>query len=100
MLCDSRWWWEDVVLTASAVWRWPFSTRLGEEDMVVAVVVAVGGRSSDNLDTAAPEVEGSVDGAVFDRVDSVPSAPFPVSIFDGIWKSKDRTNGDELYVLL
>lgn len=71
------------MLTASAVWRWPFSTRLGEEDMVVAVVVAVGGRSSDNLDTAAPEVEGSVEGAVFDNVDSVPSAPFPVSMFDG-----------------
>jgi hypothetical protein len=88
------------VLTASAVWRLPFSTRLGDEDMVVAVVVAVGGRSSDNLDTAAPEVDGSlpvsssldlrssssshtVEGAVFDKVDSVPSAPFPVSMFEG-----------------
>jgi hypothetical protein len=68
--------------------------RLGDDDMVVTVVVAVGGLSFEARDIAAPDVAGSfpvnsslcirdlrssnssqtVDGAVVDTVDSVPSA--------------------------
>jgi hypothetical protein len=82
-----------VVLDISAAWL--MACRFGDPDMVVTVVVAVAGRSSDILETAAPEVDGSfpvsssllirdfrsssssqtVDGAVVDAVDSVPSSP-------------------------
>ena len=68
--------------------------RLGDVDMVVTVVVAVGGRSTATPEMAAPEEIGIlavsssfrnldlrssssskiVDGAVVDTVDSVPSA--------------------------
>lgn len=68
---------------------------MGEPDIVVTVVVAVAGLSSDILETAAPEVDGNfpvsssllirdfissnsshtVEGAVVDAVDSVPSSP-------------------------
>jgi hypothetical protein len=55
--CDSRC--DDVVLLASG-WLAPGpEPRFGDADMVVAFVVAVGGRSSDALDMAAPEVEGA-----------------------------------------
>jgi hypothetical protein len=67
---------------------------LGDDDRVVTVVVAVRGRSPDALDIAAADEEGSfpvssnfrildfrssssshtVDGAVVDNVDSVPSS--------------------------
>ena len=69
----------------------------GEPERVVALVVAVGGLSSDTLDMAAPDVEGvlpvnskrrirdfksssssqTVDGAAVEAVDSVPSTPCP-----------------------
>jgi hypothetical protein len=72
-----------------------FPDLFGDEDIVVTVVVAVGGLSSDSLETAAAEVDGNfpvssnrwirdfrsssssqtVDGAVVDAVDSVPSSP-------------------------
>lgn len=108
--------------------------RLGDDEAVVAVVVAVGGRSSVNLDTAAPEVGGSlpvssrrwmrdlrssssshtVEGAVFDVVDSVPSGPWLLLLLleMGGWlgvsspwrlavllpgcQLKERVSGDEL----
>jgi hypothetical protein len=73
--------------------------RLGEADTVVAFVVAVRGRSSDDLDTFPPDVGGilpvrssrwildfssssssqTVDGAAVDEEDSVPSTPWFVS---------------------
>jgi hypothetical protein len=87
----------------------------GEDDMVVTVVVAVGGRSLEARDIAAPEVGGSfpvsssrcirdfrsssssqtVDGAVVDTVDSVPSAARGVSGVSGISMIRE-TRGDEL----
>jgi hypothetical protein len=71
-----------------------FLPLFGDVDIVVIVVVAVGGLSPDACETAAPEVAGSfpvsssfrirdfksssssqtVDGAVVEAVDSVPSA--------------------------
>jgi hypothetical protein len=90
--------------------------RFGDVDIVVTVVVAVGGRSFEAREIAAPEVAGSfpvnssrcirdfkssnssqtVDGAVVDTVDSVPSATRGVS---GSCISVVReTRGDELYV--
>lgn len=93
---------------------------LGEvDDMVVAVVVAVGGRSVEARDIAAPEVAGNlpvnsnlcirdfnssnsshtVDGAVVETVDSVPSTPREGSGVSCIVKSVGRaTKGEELYV--
>jgi hypothetical protein len=73
--------------------------RLGEADTVVAFVVAVRGRSSDDLDIAPPDAGGilpvrssrwildfksssssqTVDGAAVDEEDSVPSTPWFVS---------------------
>jgi hypothetical protein len=85
---------DDVVLAASP-WAPPApDPRFGDPDMVVAFVVAVGGRSSEALDIAAPEVAGifpvsskrlirdfkssnssqTVEGAAVDDEDSVPSA--------------------------
>ena len=55
MGCPSRW--AEVVLAVSAGWE-PAKGRFGDEDMVVTVVVAVGGRSSESLDMAAPDVAG------------------------------------------
>ena len=93
--------------------------RFGEEDIVVAVVVAVGGLSLEARDMAAPDVAGNfpvnsnlcildlsssnsshkVDGAVVDTVDSVPSAARGVSTLSCICMSADReTSGEELYV--
>ena len=90
---------------------------LGEDDIVVTVVVAVAGRSLEARDIAAPEVAGSlpvnsslcildlrssnsshtVDGAVVDTVDSVPSARRVCSGVSCICMSVDReTRGDEL----
>lgn len=86
-------WDEVVLLAASAVDAVAFATRFGDPDMVVALVVAVVGRSSETRDMAAPELAGSlpvisrrcildlrssssshtVDGAAVDAVDSVPS---------------------------
>lgn len=54
MGCASRW--EEVVLLASAAKCTP--GRLGDTDIVVALVVAVLGLSSDTLDIACPEVAG------------------------------------------
>jgi hypothetical protein len=86
---------EDVVLLASA-WGRPFlDPRFGEPDIVVALVFAVVGRSSDILDIAAPDVAGNlpvnsnrwirdlrssssshtVEGAAVEAEDSVPSTP-------------------------
>lgn len=82
-----------MVLDTSAIC--PLTCRLGDPDRVVTVVVAVAGRSSDILETAAPDVDGSfpvnssrlirdlrssnssqtVEGAVVEAVDSVPSSP-------------------------
>lgn len=97
--CDSRC--DDVVLIAST-WAAPApDPRFGDADIVVALVVAVGGRSSDARDMAAPEVGGSfpvssnrwirdlrssssshtVDGAAVDAEDSVPSTPWLASVF-------------------
>lgn len=101
----------------SSVWTWTW--RLGDMEAVVTVVLAVAGRSSDSFVTAAPEVEGSlpvssrrlildlssssssqtVEGAVVEAVDSVPSTPFWMSWFCGGGRSKDRTKGDEWNVL-
>jgi hypothetical protein len=89
--------------------------RFGEEDIVVTVVVAVAGRSLDARDIAAPEVGGNfpvnsslcmrdfrssnssqtVDGAVVDTVDSVPSAPLGVSVVSCMSVARE-TRGDEL----
>jgi hypothetical protein len=83
---------------------------------VVAVVVAVGGRSADARETAAPEVGGSfpvnssfrirdlrsssssqtVDGAVVDAVDSVPSAMRGVS-GESSTSTVFKTRGEEWY---
>lgn len=94
--------------------------RLGDADMVVAFVVAVGGRfSSELLDMAAPELEGilpvsssrlirdfrssssshTVDGAAVDEEDSLPSTPWLVSVL-GMGSSLEGimgfgTKGDE-----
>lgn len=98
--CASRW--AEVVLAASVGWA-PPPGRFGEEDMVVTVVVAVGGRSSESLDIAAPDVAGifpvssrrwirdfrssnsshTVEGAFVDVVDSVPSRPWLGSVICG-----------------
>jgi hypothetical protein len=87
----------------------------GDEDMVVTVVVAVGGRSLEARDIAAPDVAGNfpvnsslcirdlrssnssqtVDGAVVDTVDSVPSAARGVSGVSGTSTVRE-TRGDEL----
>jgi hypothetical protein len=91
---------------------------LGDVDIVVTVVVAVGGLSVEACDTAAPEVAGNfpvnssflirdlrsssssqtVDGAVVEVVDSVPSG------IRGVSGSSSTelflpTSGEELYVL-
>ena len=91
--------------------------RLGDEDIVVTVVVAVGGRSFDAREIAAPDVGGNfpvnsslcildlrssnssqtVDGAVVDTVDSVPSAARGVSGVSCISTVRE-TSGEELYV--
>lgn len=94
-----------------------FRPRLGDEDMVVTVVVAVGGLSLEARDIAAPDVGGSfpvnsnlcirdlsssnsshkVDGAVVDTVDSVPSATRGVSVLSCRCTSMVReTSGEEL----
>ena len=96
-----------------------FRPRLGEDDIVVTVVVAVGGRSLDARDIAAPDVAGSfpvnsnlcildlsssssshnVDGAVVDTEDAVPSVTRGVSAISCTCMSADReTSGEELYV--
>ncbi len=89
--------------------------RFGDEDMVVTVVVAVGGRSLEARDIAAPDVVGSfpvnsslcirdlrssnssqtVEGAVVETVDSVPSAARGLSRVSGISTVRE-TRGDEL----
>lgn len=89
--------------------------RFGDEDIVVTVVVAVGGRSFEARDIAAPEVAGSfpvssslcirdfrssnssqtVDGAVVDTVDSVPSAARSASDVPCI-SAERETSGEEL----
>lgn len=89
--------------------------RFGDEDMVVTVVVAVGGRSLEARDIAAPDVAGSfpvnsslcirdlrssnssqtVEGAVVETVDSVPSAARGVSGVSDISTVRE-TRGDEL----
>ena len=109
---------EDTVL-APSVFCTPPPDRFGDEDMVVTVVVAVGGRSSETLDTAAADVAGSlpvssnrwirdfkssssshtVEGAFVEAVDSVPSTPCAFSACCWPLRSKDRTSGDELYDL-
>jgi hypothetical protein len=91
--------------------------RFGEDDIVVTVVVAVGGRSLDACETAAPDVAGSfpvnsslcmrdlrssnsshtVDGAVVDTVDSVPSAARGVSGVSCMSVVRE-TSGEELNV--
>lgn len=91
--------------------------RFGEEDRVVTVVVAVGGRSFEARDIAAPDVGGilpvnsslcirdfkssssshTVDGAVVETDDSVPSAARGVSGAACISVERE-TSGDELYV--
>jgi hypothetical protein len=91
--------------------------RFGDDDMVVTVVVAVGGRSLEARDIAAPDVAGSfpvsssrcmrdlrsssssqtVDGAVVDTVDSVPSAARGVT-GPSFTSAVRETSGDELYV--
>lgn len=88
----------------------------GEVDIVVTVVVAVGGRSCEARDIAAPDVGGSlpvnsslcildlrssssshtVDGAVVDTDDSVPSVARGVSGISSISAMRE-TSGDELY---
>lgn len=96
-----------------------FRPRLGEDDRVVTVVVAVGGRSLDARDIAAPDVGGSfpvnsslcildfsssssshkVDGAVVDTEEAVPSAARGASTLSCTCTSADReTSGEELYV--
>ncbi len=90
---------------------------LGEEDKVVTVVVAVGGRSFEARDMAAPAVGGilpvnsslcildfkssnsshTVDGAVVETDDSVPSAARGVSGASCISVERE-TSGEELYV--
>jgi hypothetical protein len=93
-----------------------FRPRFGEDDMVVTVVVAVGGRSLEARDIAAPEVGGNlpvnsnlcildlssssssqtVEGAVVDTVDSVPSATRGVSWGSCMCTSVEReTSGEE-----
>ncbi len=77
----------------------PVPDRLGDADTVVAFVVAVRGRSSDDLDTAPPVVDlpvrsrrwildfksssssQTVDGAAVEDEDSVPSTPLFASEF-------------------
>lgn len=91
--------------------------RFGDDDMVVSVVVAVGGRSLDIGETAVLDVAGSfpvnsslcmrdfrssnsshtVDGAVVDTVDSVPSAARGESSASCISVLRE-TSGEELYV--
>lgn len=106
---------DEVELPASVCW--PAADFLGETDMVVTVVVAVGGLSSEDLISAAAEVGGSfpvnsrrwirdfrsssssqtVDGALVDVVDSVPSAKLPASgSSSSSCISKDRFKGDGL----
>ena len=95
--CDSRC--DDVELIASTGAAPAPDPRFGDADIVVALVVAVGGRSSDARDMAAPEVGGifpvssnrwirdlrssnsshTVDGAAVDAEDSVPSTPWLAS---------------------
>lgn len=95
--------------------------RLGEADTVVAFVVAVRGRSSDDLDMAPPDVDGilpvrsrrwildfkssnssqTVDGAAVEDEDSVPSTPWFASEVWGAsaWTLADfGTSGEEWYV--
>lgn len=108
-----------MLLTVSVTWL-SFPGRFGDEDIVVTVVVAVGGRSSESRDTAAPDVDGSfpvssrrwirdlrssssshtVDGAVLEVVDSVPSTwlASAAGCCCCCWggKSNDLTSGDEL----
>lgn len=89
--------------------------RLGDVDMVVIVVVAVGGLSPVAWETAAPDVAGSfpvsssfrildfkssnsshtVEGAVVDVVDSVPSAIRGVSGPSSVSMVRP-TSGEEL----
>lgn len=89
----------DALLPASACAAPVPEPRFGDADMVVAFVVAVGGRSSDVLDVVAPEVGGilpvssslwirdfrssnssqTVEGAAVELEDSVPSTPWFVS---------------------
>lgn len=106
---------DDTVLTAS-VCGTSSPLCLGDPDMVVALVVAVGGRSSEALDMAAPDVGGSfpvsssrwmrdlississqtVEGAAVEFEDSVWWSPFCVS---GFWTSIVLgASGEELKV--
>lgn len=96
-----------------------FRPRLGEPDIVVTVVVAVGGLSVDARDIAAPDVAGNfpvnsslcildfnssnsshmVDGAVVETVEFVPSFARGVSTSScGCNSLKRETRGDELYI--
>jgi hypothetical protein len=95
--------------------------RLGEADTVVALVVAVRGRSSDDRDIPPADVDGSfpvrsrrwildfrssnssqtVDGAAVEDEDSVPSTAWLASEAweTSAWTLADfGTNGDEWYV--
>lgn len=94
-----------------------FRTRFGDDDIVVTVVVAVGGRSLVAREMAAPDVAGSlpvssslcmrdfrssssshtVDAAVVDTVDSVPSAARGIS-GPSCTSVVRATRGDELNV--
>jgi hypothetical protein len=91
--------WDVSPTTGSSCDMLSTRVRFGEDEMVVTVVVAVGGRSFEARDIAAPEVAGNfpvnsslcirdlrssnssqtVDGAVVDTDDSVPSAARGVS---------------------
>ena len=112
------------MLTASGWLAFAPVPRLGEADIVVAFVVAVGGLSSEALDMAAPEVEGAfpvssnrrirdfkssnashtVDGAGPPEADdSVPSTPWFSMLWRGsfLWASTVfGTSGEELYMRL
>jgi hypothetical protein len=92
--------------------------RFGEDDRVVTVVVAVGGRSLDAREIAAPDVAGNlpvsssrcmrdlrssnsshtVDAAVVDTVDSVPSTARGSTSGGSCASAVRETRGDELYV--
>lgn len=104
-----------TVLAASFCFAAPVDSRLGETDMVVALVVAVGGRSSEARDMAAPDVAGSlpvssrrwmrdlsssssshtVEGAAVELEDSVWWSPVWVSCFGA--SAGLGTSGEELY---
>lgn len=106
-----------VPLTSTGDTLLPRPRCFGDVDIVVTVVVAVGGLSLDARDMAAPDVAGSfrvssrrfmrdlrssssshtVEGAVVETVDSVPSAVRPVSGAGVSCMSVIReTSGEEL----